>query len=255
MVDELGLVEFILISVTLGAAILGTISNPGRNIKIALISLAILASIATLIKTSSTAKENSINKKLIIALVQASNPPLYFSHDLVKELSPLVKSSYKKYVSGQTIEEDSGERIFMFSDVNGDSDDVTGLLYVSKKAMGPVYYAYATGESVGDQLNEILSSKWADCHSHWNQCLNELSAISKMALELAPIAISETTSSMDGSPPTFEIVSDEAFQGEPIKIVLGQEFIESLYGLNSLDRGLKILQESQKYIIDHMRPE
>ncbi|MCF7982626.1 MAG: hypothetical protein K9K86_11635 [Pseudomonadales bacterium] len=130
-----GIIEFVLISVTLGAAILGTSTDPSRNIKIAIISLAALTSIATGYKSYLDAKENNVNKKLIISLVQSSNQPSYFSHDLVKKLSPLFKKT-NMYVSGQTIFEDTGERIFTLS--NTETDDTRGILYISKKAMNPV---------------------------------------------------------------------------------------------------------------------
>lgn len=243
------IIEFILIGVTLGAAILGTASDPSKKTKIAIISLAVMTSIATGYQSFSNAKENTINKKLIIALVQSSNQPTYFSHDLVKKLSPLFKEE-KKYVSGQTVFEGSGERIFTLN--NEHNDELSGVLYISKKAMNPVYYAYAVDGSIDVELKKILSDKWTNCEDHWSQCINELSAISKVAFEIAPIEITGTTATLNSDTMTFQISSIETFRDEVISIKIEREFIESLYNLNPIDRGLKILNKGQLYVVENL---
>ncbi|GAM59476.1 hypothetical protein JCM19231_2429 [Vibrio ishigakensis] len=237
-------VEFILIGITLAMAVLGTFSNPSSGTKLTIIALAVLTSIATGYKTYSNAEENRINKRLIITLVQSSNQPVYFSHDIVKELSSVLENT-NQYVSGLTLFEDTGERIFHLE--NNQTMNASGLIYISKKAMNPVYYAYATEQSIKLELEKIVASPWTDCELHWNQCINELSAISKLALEIGPYEVSETTSSLDSETLTFEI---ESVQG--LKIVLNRNFIEELYGLNPAERGLKILTEGQNYVVENL---
>ena len=238
-----GIIEFIFIAVTLIVAILGLVSSPSNKVKGVLIGLAIITSMGTIIKTISTSQENEINKKLVISLVQASNPPTYFSHDLVKVISPLIEKD-KMFVAGQTVFEETGERIFTIKNTNSKTDNITGVFYLSKRKMNPVYYAYAIDGDIGKVLEGLLEKKWTDCKSHWNDCINELSAISKLALQVAPIEINQTTSSFDHDSLTFSILSQEAFQGEPIEIVLNKKFIEGLYGLSPVERGIRILEDN-----------
>lgn len=95
-------VEFILIAITLAMAVLGTFANPSSGTKLIIIALAILTSITTGYKTYSNAEESRINKRLIITLVQSSNQPAYFSHDIAKELSSVLENT-NQYVSGLTL--------------------------------------------------------------------------------------------------------------------------------------------------------
>lgn len=92
-----------------------------------------------------------------------------------------------------------------------------------------------------------MANSWEDCELHWNQCINELSAISKLALEIGPYEVSETTSSLDSETLTFEIESSEG-----LKIVLNRDFIEGLYSISAAERGLKILTKGQNYLIDSL---
>ncbi len=246
-----GIIEFILIAVTLIVAVMGVLSNPSNKIKGSIILLAVITSVGTVIKVTSTSKENEINKKLVVSLVQASNPPIYFSHDLVKIIAPLIKED-KLFVSGQTVFEETGERILTMKSICSNSDNIAGVFYISKKAMNPVYYAYAIDGDIKQELNKLLKNKWTDCNSHWNDCINELSAISKLALEIAPIEVNETTSSMNSDSLVFSISSQNLFQEKPIKIILDKNFIEGLYGLSSVERGIRILEEGQSYVIDKL---
>jgi hypothetical protein len=246
-----GFIEFILIAVTLIVAITGVLSNPTNKIKGVIIGLAVITSIGTTIKTISTSKESEINKKLVISLVQASNPPAYFSHDLVKVISPLIEKD-NMFVSGQTVFEESGERIFTMKNADSKTENTLGLLYLSKRDMNPIFYAYATDGDIQKEVELKLQNKWTDCKSHWNNCLNELSAISKMALEIAPIEIDQTTSSMDSDTLTFSIYTQDLYQGKPIEIILDKRFITGLYGLPPVERGIKILEEGQSYVINKL---
>ena len=157
-----GIIEFILIFITLAVAVAGVVSNPSKQIKALIITLAFVASIGTVIKTVSTANENEINKKLIVSLVQASNPPQYFSHDLVKAINPFLENSHK-FISEQTVLEDSGERILTIKDSSSSTDDVTGVLYISKKSMNPIYYSYAIEGNISLPIKDLLNNKWTDC--------------------------------------------------------------------------------------------
>ena len=246
-----GIVEFILISVTLAAAVLGTVSSPSRKAKAALIGLAVVTSLATGYKAYDTARESRINKKLVIALVQASNPPQYFSHDLVEQLSPLL-DEHDQYVAGQTVFEDSGERIFTLKNEGSMLDSVTGVIYISKRNMNPIYYAYAIDGDVKRELNKVLKESWSSCNNHWNRCIQELAAISKIALEVAPIEVRETVSEMDSESLSFQLTSDQTFNGAPISIKFDRKFIESLYGLPASRRGIRILEEGQTYVISNL---
>ncbi|MGF1734199.1 hypothetical protein [Photobacterium satsumensis] len=237
-------VEFILITITLSMAVLGTFSNPSSGTKLTIIALAVLTSIATGYKTYSNAEENRINKRLIITLVQSSNQPVYFSHDIAKKLSSVLEKT-NQYVSGLRLSEETGERIFLLK--SNESEDISGIIYISKKAMNPVYYAYATEQDLEPALEKIIASTWTNCELHWNQCTEELSAISKVALEVGPYEASETTSSLDSETLTFELESTEG-----LKIVLNREFIESLYNISSADRGLKILSKGQSFVVDSL---
>ena len=245
------MVEFILIFVTLATAVVGTATAANRNIKIALITLAVATSVGTLVQTVSTNRENEINKKLIVSLVQASNPPEYFSHDLVKAIDPLLDEK-SLFVSGQTVFKDTGERILAIGDGRTNTDELAGLLYISKKAMNPIYYAYAIDGDVGKPVSDLIGLKWVKCQDHWEECINELSAVSKIAMEIAPIEVVQTTATMDSNDLTFRLESGEHYAGRPIIVEFNKTFIESLYGIPAIERGRMILSQGQSYILDQL---
>ena len=247
----IGAVELILILITLLAAIAGTISSPSGRIKAIIIGLAVIASIGTIVKTLDAARKSKINENLIASLVHASNPPEYFSHDLVKFIAPLLEKS-GHFVSGQTVFKDSGERILILGKSEDNPDNPSGVLFLSRRQMNPIFYEYAIEGDMTKPLSNHLNQQWTDCSDHWNACFAELWGIGKLAMEIAPINVEETTAEMTQDPLSFSLVSSETYRDRPIRIELEKEFIESLYRLSPAERGLKILTAGQLEIADQL---
>ena len=243
---SLNTVDLILVLVTLCAAIVGTATNPSRRIKIAIVGLAALTSVGTLIKAAESTNRDRINRRLIVALVQASNPPEHFSHDLVRALSPLLGES-SQFVSQQIVDDD-GERILVLATID-DGSEPSGILYFSPKQMNPVFYEYAVDGEIERPLKDHLNYSWTDCHEHWDECLAELSAIAHFAMDIAPIEVTGVTASMSDDM-SFVLTSTNEWQGRPIEIAFDSVFIENLYGLSPSDRGLRILNAGQEQVID-----
>ena len=243
----IGYVDVILVLITLFAAIVGTVANPSHRVKAAIIGCAAMASVGTIIKTIDNARQDQINRRLIVTLVQATNLPEYFSHELVTFINPLLDKT-GQFVSGQTVR-DSGERVLVLK--KDGEGDITGALFLSRKQMNPVLYEYAVEGDVANPLRSHLSHSWSDCVDHRNECLEELSAISKLAMDIAPIDVQETTAAMtDGL--SFSLTSSEAFRGSPIRIELDKAFIETLYGLRPDQRGVRILNAAEARVIDQL---
>lgn len=246
-----GITEFILISVTLVVAIIGTLSNQSKTVKGVIIGLAVVTSIGTSYKTVSTARENEVNKKLIASLVQASNPPEYFSHDLAKQFATLLEPT-NLYVSEQKVFKETGEMILTFRNSESSPDEIAGVLYISKRDMNPIYYIYAIDGDIKKELAKKIDRKWTNCDVHWNDCVIELSAISSLAFKIAPIEINRTTASMDAETLSFTLESNAIYRGKPVTVVHERQLIESLYGLNPLERGKRILEAGQMYILNNL---
>ena len=242
-------IDIVLILVTFMAVVAGTVSNPSRRVKAAIISLAIVTSIGTAVKTLDSASKNEINARLIGTLVQASNPPEYFTHELVRALGPLFEET-GQYISGQTVYEETSERIITLSDF-GNDEYVGGILFLSHKQMNPIFYEYAVDGDLTKPVADHLDTQWTDCNEHWTDCILELRGISKHAMEVAPIDVYETTAAMKADL-TFSLESSELFGGRPIRIELDRKFIESLYGLAPSERGAKILDAGHEAIIDQL---
>ena len=242
----IGAVEYVLILVTLLAGVVGTVSNPSGRVKVLIISLAIVTSLGTVIKTLEAARKDRINEKLVVTLVQSSNPPEYFSHDLVKFINRILEKS-GQLVSGQTVFEDRGERILTLAN-SADKTEISGILFFSRKQMNPIYYEYAIDGDLTTPLSTHLNQSWSDCTDHWDACFAELSAIGKLAMEIAPVEVAETTPELTEDL-LFSLISSETYHGEPIRIELDKEFIESLYQLPPGKRGVEILMAGQQKII------
>lgn len=249
----IGAIELILVLVTLSAAIAGTVSNPSRRTKMAIIGLAILTSIGTFVKTSETSRKNKINEKLIVTLIQASNIPIYFSHDLVVAMGALLEKT-GQFVSRQIVSEDSGERILVLEKSEGGSDEdgseISGVLFFSHRQMNPIFYDYAIGGDLAKPLREHMNQRWTDCDDDDRAaCLEELNAIGRFAAnQIAPIVINESSASLEEDLP-FRLVGLDAPPDFPICFELSRTFIETLYQLPPSERGMKILFAVQEEII------
>jgi hypothetical protein len=155
-------------------------------------------------------------------------------------------------ISRQTVFEDSGEQIFTIQNSSFNADDVTRVLYIAKKPVNPIHYSYTIDGKISLPIKNPLNNKWTDCFKHWNKCVNELSAISRIAMEVAPVAVETTTVNMNSENLSFSLVSTEKHRETTITIKFKKEFIESLYGLPPLERGLRILSEGQSYIVSKL---
>ena len=246
----ISMVEFTLVLVTLVAAIVGTISNPSGRVKAGIIGLAVIASIGTYYKVLDTARKNDINEKLIITLVQASSQPEYFSHDLVKFINPLLEET-GQVVSNQIVSEKSSERLLILKKESSDDSDISGVLFFSRKQMNPIFYEYAIEGDMTKPLREHLNQSWTNCDVHWNECFNELRGVGTQATEISPIKVDEYTAGLT-TDLSFSLVSSETFRGTPIRIQLDRAFITDLYGLTPSERGVRILIEAQKQVIDQL---
>ena len=250
----IGNVELILILVTLFTAIAGTISNPSGRIKMAIIGLAVLASIGTFVKTLNTVRENEINKRLIVTLVQASNIPTYFAHDLVVEVGSLLKKEKTgQFVSRQIVYEDSGERILVLEKSENHAG-VSGVLFFSRKQMNPIFYEYAIAGDLAKQLRVHMEKRWTDCNDHRTECLQELNAIGRLATEILPVAVNDEFSAGMNDDLSFRLIGSYA-QGGPICFELDGEFIKTLYQLPPSERGAKLLSTAQEELTGMMREE
>ena len=196
-----------------------------------------------------SAQTNEVNARLIGTLVQASHPPEYFSHDLVRVIGPLFENS-GQVISGQTIFEDRRERILTLRRLDGDAD-VSGVLFLSRKRLNPIFYEYAVKGDMAKPVRDYLNERWTDCTEHWIECMTELSGISRFAMGIAPIEVNETTENMTEDL-TFSLESSELYRGSPIRIEFEQRFIETLYGLPPSERGAKILFAGQEAIINQL---
>ena len=248
----IGTIELILILVTLFAAIAGTVSDSSKRTKIAIIGLAILTSIGTFVKTSETSRKNKINEKLIVTLIQASNIPIYFSHDLVVAMGALLEKT-GQFVSRQILSEDSGERILVLENEGGSDEDgseVSGVLFFSHRQMNPIFYDYAIGGDLAKPLREHMNQRWTDCDDQdRTACLEELNAIGRYAAnQIAPIVINESSASLEENLP-FRLAGLDAPPDFPICFELSRTFIETLYQLPPSERGMKILFAAQEEII------
>ena len=244
-----GAIEYFLILVTLLAVIVGVVFSPSRPVKAVIVCLAIASSVGTAIKTSGTAREAEINRKLVTTVVHASYPPEYFSHDLVKNIAPLLKES-GQVVSRQLIDKGSGERILTLAKTEDDSE-VSGVLFFSRNQLNPIVYQYVIGGDVAKPLSTHISQSWTDCHDHWNACFAEMLAISKFAMEIAPIGVEETTATFTEDL-LFSVTSSETYRGAPIRIDLDKKFIGSLYGLPPDKRGARILAAGHQRVISKL---
>ncbi|MFK7944341.1 MAG: hypothetical protein AB8B85_15705 [Paracoccaceae bacterium] len=242
-------VELILILITLLAAVAGTVGNPSRPLKMGIIGLAVLTSVGSVVTFLDAERRAERNARSITALVQAIDPPEYFAHDLVAAVNPLLDGS-GQYVSGQTVMADTGERTLILSDT-GSTEALAGVIFFSRKKMVPIYYAYAVDEDLSVPLRAHMSSRWTDCHDHWNECLVELRGISREAWDLAPIVVESATANLT-TDLTFTLTSDETWRGVPLTITLLPELVSSLQGLDPAVRGLRILEAAQASLVDQL---
>lgn len=117
--------------------------------------------------------------------------------------------------------------------------------------MNPIFYEYVVEGDMKKPVQEYLNERWTDCTEHWSECMLELSAISKMAMDSAPIEITETTANMTEDL-SFSLESSDLFRGSPFRINLDKMFIESLYGLSPIERGAMILFAGHDAIISQL---
>lgn len=242
-------VELVLILVTLLAAIAGTVSKQSRALKGGIIGLAVLTSVGTIFTVWDSQQEAERNARSITALVQAVDPPEYFAHDLVRAMGPLLEGS-GQFVSGQNIMPDRGERLLFLAENDG-SDELAGVLFFSRRQMEPIYYAYAVEEDLVVPLRAHLATRWTDCTVHWNACLLELGGIAREAMDLAPLPVEQTSAGMSEDM-AFSLVSDVVWDEQPLTITLDGVFVQSLYGLDPAERGLRILEAAQASLIGQL---
>ena len=136
-----------------------------------------------MIKLLHAAKRDEINERLIATLVQANEPPEYFSEYLVRFLEPILNER------GQSVvEQRFGEKGTRFLWLKfKDEDQVSGLLHFSRRQMEPVFYAWAAERDMTNPLRDHLGRSWTNCHEHWDESFLELKDISEFALALSPI--------------------------------------------------------------------
>ena len=241
-------VELILILVTLAAAVLGTVSNPSRSLKAAIIGLAVVTSVGTVVTLLETNRAAERNARSITALVQAIDPPEYFNHDMVRAMRPLLEGT-GMFVGGASLQE-NGERVLFLNKDDG-SDDLAGVLFLSRRQLEPVFYAYALQEDLTEPLRAHLATRWTDCDVHRDDCLYELRRIAQEAFDVSPFNVSQSSAEM-ADDLSFTLVSDAVWRGEPVTVSLDGAFVRSLYGLDPATRGLRILEAAQTVLIDQL---
>ena len=251
----IGIIEIILIVATLLAAIIGTISNPSARVKAMIIGLAVVMSIGSVIevqeaarRSEEAARKGKIDERLIATLIHASNPPEYFSHEFVKAANRILENS-DQFVTSQTVSEDNGERILTIKP-EVDTEN-SGVLFFSRENMNPIYYEHVVGGDITNSISIHMDKSWSDCINQWNECFSELAALSKAAMEIAPITVYETAAQMNEDL-TFSLSSAETYGGNHIRIEFDKAFIESLYQLPPGKRGLRILTTGQEQVIDQL---
>ena len=221
-------VELILILITLAVGVSGTLSNQEMVTKVLIVILLMALSFVTYMKNKETGKENEVNKRLIIRLVSASKPSADFNNDIVKDFNLMLDDCY---VSSQSVGKNNNEITLQISS----SDGVKGYLYLSPKDVGELHYENAAYESMQDTAKSVIDRKWNDINEHWKLSFDECRAFSHKALSSQP-GLHLIQVSGDNSSHSFLV--EFALNNNKIDIVFEKEFLESLYDLQAVERGL-----------------
>lgn len=228
------MVGYFLIVLSFIAAAVGTLAQTTRIIKIAIICIAALTAGASAWVYYEDEQEKTLNKRLIVSLVQATQDESAFSEEL-RVAANEIMNDRAWYVSSLAF---SGAGLHLTANNSAD-DEFAGAVFIDKRGLRDIRYALAAQTDLAEELQlHLLTDLWtADAmESHWNRIAPAIGELAASALEgFAPETV-QTDLDFPGAN-SVRIVAKRDIPKSPYVVVISRDHIQALVGVEPLERG------------------
>lgn len=228
------MVGYFLITLSFLAALVGTLSETTRGIKLAIIAIAGLTAGASAWVYYEDEQEKALNKRLIASLVMATQDEATYSEELRVAANEIMRDR-SWYVSGLTF---SGSGLYLTAGKSAD-DDFAGAVFVDERGLRDIRYALVAQTGLVEELMvHLLTDVWAAdaIESDWNRIAPNIGRLAEAALEsFVPETVQTALSFPDGN--SIEIVAERGSPEQPYRVVISRQHIQALAGVEPLERG------------------
>ncbi|WP_394689214.1 hypothetical protein [Hoeflea sp.] len=228
------MIGYFLIALSFLAAAVGTLSQTTRTIKIAIMCIAGLTAGASAWVYYEDEQEKTLNKRLIVSLVQATQDESAFSEELRIAANDIMDDR-TWYVSSLTF---SNSGLHLTAN-NSTDDEFAGAIFLDNRKLRDIRYALAAQTGLAEELQlHLLTDLWtADTiESDWNRIAPIIGELAASALEdFAPEAVQTAMGFPDGN--SVRIVAKRDIQQSPYVVVLNRDHIQALVEVEPLERG------------------
>ena len=236
--------ETILIVIALATAIVGTLWQAKFWGKTAIIALAIVAAGTAILESQKKAAEVESTNRNLELIIRAVQPPKIFD-DAVLNGFRTVATKLGLFISNQTIDVDSGARVFTFKKSDED-DQVSGIVFVSIATRQRLFAKFAQDQKLVPLIRDLTTGKWGsdDLDEDWDEFLANTGWIVWHALKKS--APPEADFKIDGNPETKEVIT--YFRGTDgrsyLRVTFNADFMKSLLKMPPIERGRLIYEKS-----------
>ena len=236
--------ETILIVIALATAIVGTLWQAKFWGKILIIALAIVAAGTAILESQKKAAEVEFTKRNLELIIRAVQPPQIFD-DAVLNGFRTVADKLGLFISDQTIDVDSGARVFTFKKSDGD-DRVSGIVFVSVATRQRLFAKFARDEKLVPLIRDLITGKWGsdDLDEDWNEFAINTFEIAEHALDdfAPPDAHFKAEIDPEAKEITVYIIGTDGRSF--LHVIFDADFMKSLLKALPFERGRLIYEKS-----------
>ncbi|MDK3019822.1 hypothetical protein [Pseudodonghicola flavimaris] len=232
------MVGYGLILLTLLAAVIGTLTEADRRIKLSLISVAVLSAGVSLWMTFQDNREKILNQRLIASLVQSSQDETIFAEELRMAINAIVAPT-GRVMTGLTFSS-AGMRLVFGAP---DSGVAVGAVFLGERDLRPVRYALIAETDLEPVLRPLLIEDiWQDdtLAADWNRIAPKIGYLVQGEIDgLVPLGSGETLITFpEGG--AVAVAVPHPIHDRMIVVTLTKDDLAALVGLAPIERGARI---------------